>query len=92
MFVQGLESGAGAHSLLHPDDVNALIQSAKSGSLEESCQDFRDAAKLIWEDYCMLKSFVAIPSVTVVSSNVVDCGIGVDSSFSADLWDTYFVA
>lgn len=92
MFVQGLESGAGAHSLLHPDDVNALIQSAKSGSLEESCQDFRDAAKLIWEDYCMLKSFVAIPSVTVVSSNVADCGIGVDSSFSADLWDTYFVA
>ncbi len=89
MFVQGLESGGGAHSLLHPDDVNELIQKAKSVSSTESVQYFKDAATLIWEDYCMLKSFVAIPSVTVVSPNVGNCGIGIDSSFSADLWDTY---
>lgn len=89
MFVKGITSGAGAFSMLHPDDVDELIQKAKTSSEAESVQYFKDAAYLIFEEYCMLKSFVAIPTITVVSPDVVNCGIGVDSSFSAELWNTY---
>lgn len=89
LFVKGLTSGAGANSLLHPDDVDALIQKAKSSDAKSSIKYFQDAATLIFEDYCELKSFIATPSVTAVAPSVVNCGVGVNSSFAASLWDTY---
>lgn len=75
-FVQNLTSGLGVTSFLHPDDLDAVIKKGVATSGDESVEAFKEAQKLIFEDYCMLKYFGAAFSCTVRSPKVKDSAIG----------------
>lgn len=75
-FVQGLTSGLGVASLLHPDDLNAVIGKGVATTGDESVAAFKEAQKMIFEDYCMLKYMGAAFTCTVRSPKVKDSAIG----------------
>lgn len=75
-FVQGLKSGLGVQSFLHPDDLNEVVQKGAASTGEESIEAFKAAQKMIFDDYCMLKHIGCVFKCTVRSPKVMDSAIG----------------
>lgn len=88
-FVQGLESGLGVSSFIHPDDLNAKIQEACVSETAEATEMFKEVQKMIFEDYCLLKSIGVTYSTTVVNPDLIDSGLGAITSSSHTLWKAY---
>lgn len=75
-FVQGLKSGLGVQSFLHPDDLNEIVIKGASSTGEDSIEAFKTAQKMIFEEYCMLKYIGSVFKCTVRSPKVMDSTIG----------------
>lgn len=89
IFRQGLSSGLGVTSFLHPDDLNENILNGLNSTGDESVQYFQEAMRLIFDEYCMVKAIAVNSRATVESPSVHDTGIGAVSSYSATLWKAW---
>ena len=74
-FVQGVTTGLGVESFIHPDDTNSAIVTAKGTGGEESEKMFREAVRLIFDEHCMVKPIFITDNVSVVSPKLHDSGI-----------------
>lgn len=74
-FKQGLSSGLGLTSFLHPDDINDLILQGVGSSGAKSNECFREVNYKIFEEYCMLKAICANQPIVVTSPKVHDTGL-----------------
>lgn len=75
-FVQGLQAGLGVTTLLHPDDINALIQEGLGQSGDELVETFKEVQGMVFGDYCMIKVIGCVSAVTVRSPKLIDSGFG----------------
>jgi ABC-type transport system substrate-binding protein len=73
-FRQGLTRGLGINAFIHPDDVNTCIVEGKSKTLENAVPDFAKAAKLVFDDYCMMKGAYLTLSAFVFDDSVKGIG------------------
>lgn len=90
-FAQNLGSAFGRTSLLHPDDVNDLIQKAKNSSGDESVEYIKQAEELVYNKYCLMNVFAMTNNMTAISSKVIDSEFGKDTGSSNTLWKAYLV-
>lgn len=90
-FAQNLGSGFGRTSILHPDDVNDLIQKAKNSSGEECVSYIKDVEELIFNKYCLMNVFCLTHSMTAISDKLIDSNYGKDTGSSNTLWKAYLV-
>lgn len=84
-FLPGRASGMGVGSFLQPDDLKAAIDRGAATSGQESVDAFKEAAKLIVDDYCMGVFFAVNRKVTVTQNNVHDTGWGSIGTYGATL-------
>ncbi len=89
IFRQGLESGLGVKSFIHPDDLDECIERGLNSSGEESVKAFQEAMQLIFDEYCMVKAIAVNFKATVENPGVHDTGLGAISSYSATLWKAW---
>jgi len=85
-FRQNLVAGLGRTSFLHPDDVNEAIVNGCRTSGEESLAYFKEAMRLIYDEYCILNTFITTKSDTITSPRLHDAAMGEINSSSAKLW------
>lgn len=88
-FVQGLTSGLGVSSFLHPDDVDTSIKNALSAPSEESTKIFKDVQKMVFEDYNMMKTISIIPTLAVVSPKLHDSGLCETAYSRSTIWKAW---
>jgi peptide/nickel transport system substrate-binding protein len=74
-FMTGMEGGVGVVSLLRPDVIDRMLRSALQQVDDETATGmFKDVARLILDDYCLMKVITAVPSMLVVNNYVKDAG------------------
>ena len=84
-FKQGLQSGLGINCFLHPDDLNELLLSASASGKAEAVEQFKDAQKLIVEDYCLVRCFTVSFQSFITSPNLHDCGYAENTPYNSTL-------
>lgn len=84
-FKQGLVSGLGVGSFLHPDDLNELLLSASSSSKDKAVEQFKQAQKMIVEDYCLVRCLTVSFQTFVASAKLHDCGYGENTPYNSTL-------
>lgn len=88
-FRQNLTAALGITSLLHPDDLEAAIAAAVAADGSKSDAMWQDVQKMIFGDYCMLKSLITNYTVTVVSPKLHDANISLDGASTSTLWKAW---
>lgn len=88
-FVQGLTSGLGIASFLHPDDVDSAIKEALSADSEASRAIFKDVQRMVFEDYNMMKTISIIPTLAVVSPKLHDSGLCETAYSRSTIWKAW---
>ena len=88
-FLPGRKSGMGVGSFLQPDELKEAIDRGNASSGQDSIDAFKDAAKIIIDDYCMGVFFAVNRKVTVTRNNVHDTGWGKISTYGATLGIAY---
>ena len=84
-FKQGLVSGLGVGSFLHPDDLNELLLSASSSNKDKAVEQFKQAQKMIVEDYCLVRCLTVSFQTFVASAKLHDCGYGENTPYNSTL-------
>lgn len=84
-FKQGLVSGLGVGSFPHPDDLNELLLSASSSSKDKAVEQFKQAQKMIVEDYCLVRCLTVSFQTFVASAKLHDCGYGENTPYNSTL-------
>ena len=84
-FKQNLNSGLGVGSFIHPDDLNALLLEASSSDKETAVEKFKEAQKMIVEDYCMVRAIAVSFQTFVASPKLHDCGYAENTPYNSSL-------
>ena len=74
-FKQGLSSGLGLTTFLHPDDINDLILKGIGSAGEESNGYFRQVNYKVFDEYCMLRAITANQPIVITNPKVHDTGL-----------------
>jgi len=89
-WVQGLSAGLGITTMLHPDDLNDLIQKGMSQSGEDLINTFKEVQGMIFGKYCMIKVIGCVSAISIVSPELKDSGFGAVTSAGAyDMYKAY---
>ena len=84
-FLPGRTSGMGFGSFLQPEELKDAIELGSATSGEESIEGFKEAAKIIVDDYCMGVFFAVNRKITVTQTYVHDTGWGSIATYGATL-------
>ncbi|MDI9419669.1 MAG: ABC transporter substrate-binding protein [Firmicutes bacterium] len=69
-FVQGLDFALGVNSFIHPDDLHQMINQALVSDEATSVKMFRDIQKVIFDDYCFMKTIAIGPNIGIMRPEV----------------------
>lgn len=84
-FKQGLVSGLGVGSFIHPDDLNELLLSASASGKTEAVEQFKQAQKLVVEDYCLVRCLTVSFQTFVTNPKLHDCGYSENTPYNSTL-------
>lgn len=71
-FVQDLDFALGVTSFIHPDDLDQMINAALTAEEDEAVEMFRDIQKVIFDDYCFIKTIAIGPNIGIMRPEVKD--------------------
>lgn len=84
-FKQNLQSGLGIGSFLHPDDLNEVMLQACAADKDTAVSLFKDAQKMIVEDYCLVRPFTISFQTFITSPKLHDCGYAENTPYNSTL-------